>query len=276
MSAPSLELLLADLRELPALPAAVERLIASLRREDVDVGELANGVAQDQALSARVLRVANSSFYGVRQGVASIHDAIMVLGFRAVSNLVMAASVTGYFRPAGESGLDLEGFWRHSIRAALCARSLARRADLDAEAGFTAGLLHDLGRLLLATTRPAWHLQVQADCDARGVTWVEAERQTLGFDHAQIGEALSTRWHFPPEIVQAVALHHNPNPDANPTLADVTHAADALAHILAAASDSDRMDPRVRALFKLDAAAEMTILGEGDKEYEAYCAMLSV
>lgn len=188
MTAPSLDDLLAEIRQLPSLPAIVNRLIESLDNEALGVDELAQGIAMDQALAARALRVANSPFYGVQHEVATIHDAILVLGFRAVSSLVMAASVTRYFTPQADSNFDLTRFWHHCIATALAGRGLAKATGLKPESGFTAGLLHDIGRLLLVTTRPRHYALVVACQSERDCLMHEAERQMLGFDHAQAGE----------------------------------------------------------------------------------------
>ena len=279
MAALTLDEVLADISQLPSLPAVVDELIHALGDEDISIDQLAEGIAKDQALAARALRVANSPFYGVQNKVASIHDAIVVLGFRAVNSLVMAASVTGYFAPGGESAFDLSGFWRHSIGTALCARGLAHRASLDAEGGFTAGLLHDIGRLLLVTTHPRQYAEVMAWRDEQDCPLPEAEWRILGFDHAQVGEMLAQRWHFPPDIVRSVALHHAPVPASECSLADVTHVADVLAHALDLTGASQAMvpplDPEAWYRLHLDGPFLKTLLTKVEREHESYCMLLS-
>lgn len=206
----TLEEVLADIRQLPSLPAVVGELIRTLDNESAGIDQLAEGIAKDQSLAARALRVANSPFYGIQHKVSSIHDAIVILGFRAVGSLVMAASVTGYFTPPKGVPFDLGHFWRHGLGTALCARALARHAGLDTEAGFSAGLLHDIGVLMLLTTRPEHYARVLAHREEQDCHVPEAELAMLGFDHAQAGEALTSRWRFPADIVRAVALHHKP------------------------------------------------------------------
>lgn len=240
---------MAEMRELPSLPAAVDPLISALRNDAVSTDHLAHDIGMDPALAARVLRVANSPFYGVQKKVASIHVAIVVLGLNAVGSLVMAASVTGYFKPTTDSGLDLSHFWRHSIGVALSARALARGTRRGPEVCFTAGLLHDSGRLLLASLRPLLYQQVMAWRNEQDCLISAAESHVLGFDHAELGAALAERWRFPAEIVDAVANHHHPAGNAHATLVDVVHAADAIAHALDLAGEPDELVP------PLDAAA---------------------
>jgi putative nucleotidyltransferase with HDIG domain len=286
MTPPSLEEVLADIRQLPSLPAVVGELLRVLNHESTGVDQLADGIAKDQALAACVLRVANSPFFGVQYKVASIHNAIVVLGFRAVGSLVMAATVTGFFTPPREVSFDLSQFWRHSIGTALCARVLARHVGLDPEIGFAAGLLHDIGVLMLLTTRPTHYAAVLAYREAHDCHLVEAERAVLGFDHGVAGEALAVRWRFPAEIVGAVALHHLPSAGDHPpafqdkaTLADVVHLANILAHALDLGAAPQALvppvDPDVWRRIGLSGESLKPLLAAVEREHEGYCALLA-
>lgn len=279
----TLEAVLADIRQLPSLPAVVGELIRTLDNESAGIDQLAEGIARDQSLAARALRVANSSFYGIQHKVSSIHDAIVILGFRAVGSLVMAASVTGYFTPPQGVPFDLGHFWRHGLGTALCARALARHAGLDTEAGFSAGLLHDIGVLMLLTTRPEHYARVLAHRKEHDCHVPEAERAILGFDHAQAGAALASRWRFPADIVRAVALHHAPEgrPEnaATASLCDVVHVANILAHALDLAGAPQVLVPALSAAawhrLGLDAAMLKRMLPGIEQEHESYCALLA-
>ena len=283
MTPPSLEEVLADIQQLPSLPAVVGELIRTLDNEAAGVDQLAEGIAKDQSLAARALRVANSSFYGIPHKVASIHDAIVILGFRAVGSLVTAASVTSYFKPPPHVAFDPTRFWRHGIGAALCARALAREVGLDAEAAFTAGLLHDIGVLMLLTSRPEHYAEVFALRQERDCSLLEAEQALLGFDHAAAGAALATRWRFPDAVARAVALHHAPESGvdgaAAPTLADVAHVANILAHALDLAGDPDALVPPLDAAawrrLGLDERRLRALLPAIEREHEGYCALLA-
>lgn len=275
----TLEEILEEIRELPALPDVVTELIQTLNNESASINALADGIAKDQALAARALRVANSPFYGVQQKVATIHDAIVVLGFRAVGSLVTAASITGYFTPSAGGGFDLYRFWRHSIGVALCARALARHVGQNPEAAFTAGLMHDIGRLLLVTIRPQVYEQILAYRDAQDCLLHQAEQHILGFDHARAGEALALRWRFPPQIVQTVARHHQPEPGRACSLADVVHVADILAHALDLAGEANALVPplgqEVWQRLGLGWAPLKRLLAEVEDEHVSFCALLN-
>ena len=149
------EMLMSTVRELPALPAVVLELIDLLGREGVAAEQLVAKISHDQALTAKTLRLANSSFYGMPRKVSRVSDAISVLGLRTVRTVVTAAAVTGSFAPPRCEGFDFVAFWRHAIGTAVCARLLATGMKVDPEAAFTAGLLHDLGHLVLAAVSPS-------------------------------------------------------------------------------------------------------------------------
>lgn len=138
---------------LPSLPAVVLELIASLDDDDDDADSdvLAGKIALDQALSAKALRLANSPFYGLRREVMSVRDAVAVLGFRTLRNLATTAALVDAFGRNGNPSFGFLAFWRHSVGTALCARSLVSHLGMRADVAYTAGLVHDIGRLVLAT-----------------------------------------------------------------------------------------------------------------------------
>lgn len=267
-----------NLHRLPSLPNIVSELIIALNQEGVSIGALAQGIEKDQALSARALRVANSPFYGLRQPIASINDAIVVLGFRAVSSLVMTAALTDLFKMPYMSWFDQATFWRHSLGTAVCARKLARIAGLEPETGFTAGLLHDIGRLLLVMTSPKQYEAANAYRNEEDCSLTEAERHVLGITHAEAGEALAKHWHFAPVIRDAVACHHAPPPAGKATITDLTHVSNILAHALdierAPRSRVDTIDPDAWARLNLDWSKLRGLLPEIEHEFESYDSLL--
>lgn len=230
-------------RELPALPAALAQLLSALEDPAPDIERLTRLMALDQALSVKALRLANSSFYGLPRQVHSIGDAVQLLGLRSIRNIVLAAGLVSALTPHHAGPLDLTGFWRHATATALCAEALALRLELDVGAAFTLGLLHDIGRLVLASGFPAPYQQVlsyqaQQDCPA-----LQAERAVLGTDHAHVGALMAERWNFAPQLIDAIALHHQP-PEQGPALAvDLVHLADNIAHALDLAGLTHEMVP---------------------------------
>jgi putative nucleotidyltransferase with HDIG domain len=279
MSRISVSEAIAQLHDLPVLPVVVSELVASFAQADVSVGELAGKVAQDQALAAKTLRLANSSFYGLQSKVRTISQAIAVLGFDSVRALVTAAGVIGSFPATSAAGFDVQGFWRHAIGTALCARSLARQLRVNAEFAFVAGLLHDIGRLVLVTRFPENYAQVVAQRALADNSLVEAERSSLGFDHAQVGRLLAQHWKFPELIVRAIANHHAPMRDDYGDIPAVVHVANVIAHGLDLAQDPDEQVPLLSQgawdSLRLDEAALFAVFGAVEAEFEEACQILA-
>lgn len=217
------------IRDLPPLPSIVLDLISSFEREDVDVGLLAEQISRDPALSARMLRLANSSFYGLQSKVGTVSQAIVVLGFNSARALAVAGNVIETFEDAKAGDIDVGEFWRHSIATALCARGLARHAGLAQDHAFIAGLLHDVGRLVLASGFPVHYARVVDFCAREGTTLSEAELRVLGVDHQSVGQLVSEAWNFPLAIQGAISRHHGP---ACAELANLIRAANAVVQAL--------------------------------------------
>jgi len=239
----SREQVVARLKQLPSLPSAVTELLASFGNEEVDIDQIAHQIARDQGLTARVLRVANSSFYGLQSKVGTIHEAVVVLGFRAVRSMVLAVGMTGAFRVDQCPGFDAHAYLRHGVGVALAARSLAPLTGHNPELAFTAGLLHDIGQLVLASNFSKQFAEVLAYRKKHDCLMVVAERDLLGMDHAVVGGLLSEAWRFPEALHAAVAEHHAPAAATAASLADLIHVADVTAHALGLSGASDEMVP---------------------------------
>jgi putative nucleotidyltransferase with HDIG domain len=218
-------------QKLPSLPSVVLEILESFDNERMDVSTLAGKIANDQALVARVMRVANSAFFGLSGQVGTIFEAISVLGFNNLRGLVTAAAIINA-SPKNLGEFDLVVFWRHGICTAACAKVLAKRLGLNPEIAFTAGVLHDIGKLIIVMEYPAAAKVVAVD-EASDESFLEAERSLIGYDHAALGGELAQRWKFPQAIRDAIRLHHSP-PDASgrSNLSDVVYIANLFAHAL--------------------------------------------
>lgn len=239
MSTLTLEKVMADFGRLPASPSVTMELLVYLQRDVIDAAHLSHLICRDQTLAAKALRIANSSFYGLQCQVVTIHDAMVVLGLRAVHTLVTTAAIAARLKTIQSPGKDQHGFWLHSVGTALCAQALSHKVNSgktgniwNSEKAFTAGLLHDIGSLVLAARFPEHYAEVLAYRDAHDCLVIEAEHAVLGFDHAQVGGALALNWKFAVEIVEAVTWHHAPEEQPASSLAGLTHLADIMAHVL--------------------------------------------
>jgi len=222
--------LVRQVRNLPALPASVTRVIQLTDDPKAGLSDVARALASDQGLAARVLKLANSAFYGSSRRIGTVSEAVVILGMRTIRNLTMATScqemlereVQGYFLPRGV-------LWRHSLAVAAAAQNLAQRAHFrGVEEAFVAGLLHDVGKVIMSAYLKAEFAQVLTRVAKGDVTFSDAEQEVLGFDHAEAGARLLERWNLPASLVSAVRHHHAPQAAATSPLNALVHVADTI------------------------------------------------
>jgi putative nucleotidyltransferase with HDIG domain len=236
-----------QINALPVLPQAAMDALAALRDDRLDAEQCAEPIAHDPALTARLLRIANSAFYGVSGRVSCVSDAVHMLGRRTVGNAVTAATVIGQFRPVDVPGFAFAEFWRHAIGVAIAARALARQTQQDEDVAFTAGLLHDIGRLALATCFPHELAQALSYVAEADISFNEAEHERLGVDHADLGAMIATHWRLPDVVAQTIYSHHRPTAaaDGGFALAHIVHLADAITHALDLSGAENEMVPEL-------------------------------
>lgn len=278
MSALTLDQVMDSVQDLPSLPAVVMELLGSIEQDDVDISVLAKKVSYDQALTAKTLRLANSSSFGLQVKVTTIQQAITFLGFQTTRNLITAAAVTGCFSGGRCPGFDDKAFWRHSIAVAACARALARRMRFNQDYAFTAGLLHDIGRLVLVTAAPQAYAEVVEWRLRHDGGWQDAERAVLGVDHVEAGVALAGHWNFSDTMRQAIAFHHAPDTPGAGFLAAIVHVANAIVHALDIAGEENERVPRVASVawdaMGLNEEAYLHLFRETEVQFEEMSAVL--
>lgn len=206
--------ILDKLHQLPAMPQVVQEVMASFRNENAGSNALAHKIAIDQGLSARVLRVANSSFYGLQREVGSIQDAVLVLGFDTIRSLVLSAGFVRAFAATAGGPFDRHEFWLRSFRVATYTEALASRLGEARQQAFTAGMFHDVGQLVFDTCIPEQFADILRQQKTQGGDLVEVERAVLGFDHGEIGGDMARRWNFPPGIEHAIRYWRTPERDS--------------------------------------------------------------
>jgi putative nucleotidyltransferase with HDIG domain len=219
---PAAEEMFTQAARLPQVPHVLQEVLRSLRDEDVSIAELAALVGNDQVIAAKVLRLANSAYYGAGRKVASIADAVKLIGLKSFRNLVIASILVNTFPPA--EGFDLPAFWRNSMLVANLSHILGQDLKVDREVLFSAGLMHAIGQLLIFLSFPEAARNAATAC--QGATLVEQralERQLLGMDHFEVGSELARRWDFPESIQEAIARYDAPGEDDLP--AQAVHAA---------------------------------------------------
>jgi putative nucleotidyltransferase with HDIG domain len=278
MSTLALDDVVKDLRQLPSLPAVVVDILGSFDDANADVGLLADKVARDQALTAKTLRLANSSFYGLARHVTTLHQAITVLGFNGVRTLIAAIAISGSFPKAAPGPFNLEEFWRHSVATALVAKTLARHAHLNQDFAFIAGLLHDIGSLVLATRFPEHYREVLDYRRANDCHQIEAECAVLGIEHTTVGLALADYWRFPSAMRDAIAHHHDLRDDASVDIPALVHVAEAIAHALDVNGSEDELVPPLSDTawhaLNLDGATFDAMCRHTEIEFDKACQIL--
>lgn len=226
-----LDALVRQVRDLPALPDTVVRVMQLSGNPKAGVADVARVLVSDQALAARVLKLANSAFYGANRRIATVSDAVVILGMRTTRNLVMASGcqelleseVAGYGLPRG-------ALLRHSLACASAAQALARRTKYrGTEEAFVAGLLHDIGKVVMNLYLRPQFIQVLLRAASGELSYAAAERAVFSFDHAEAGACLLERWNLPPALVSAVRSHHAPlDAPTDSPLPCLVHVADAI------------------------------------------------
>ncbi|MEY2653835.1 MAG: hypothetical protein RLZZ524_863 [Pseudomonadota bacterium] len=241
--------------QLPVLPQAVLQALALLRSDTASDIDCAERIAIDAAMAARTLRLANSAFYGVSGRVATIRDAVVLLGRRTIGTLLATAAVADTLaRSDIAGGADRQAaaqamgrFWRHALGSALAAQALASRRPPDQDVAFTTGLLHDIGQLVLGAHHASALQAVRAAAREDDADTLPIERALLGLDHAEVGAMVARHWRFPAEVVEAIGSHHAGTPgtpaEGPVTLGDLVHVADAIAHALDLAGEPDEAVP---------------------------------
>ncbi len=278
MSALALDDIVRKLEDLPSLPAVVMELLSSIDQEDADISVLAKKVSYDQALTAKTLRLANSSLYGLQVKVTTIQQAITFLGFQTTRNLITAAAVTGCFAAGQCPGFDDKAFWRHSIATAACCKVLARRVRFNQDYAFTAGLLHDIGRLVLVSSFPERYQQVMEYRNTNDTYVLDAEHAVMGADHVMAGLALAEHWNFSDTMKSAIAFHHDPDAEGAGVLAAIVHVANAIVHALDLAGDPDELVPPLSSLawssLGLNQEAYLHVFRETELQFEEITQLL--
>jgi HD-like signal output (HDOD) protein len=209
------------LARIPAFPPIVLRLLDLLARDNVEIRELVALVSSDPAFSAQILRVANSPLFGFRSQIDSLQSALVVLGLRRIRSLCMTVATSNHMKAVLHIE-ELARCWRHMLACALLTEQLARCCAFEDRA-YTAGLLHDVGRLGLLLAYPKEYAEVLRSADRNALELLDLERQELGMDHCEAGRMLAEHWGLPQDFQIVAARHHDPQGGATLDLLTLVH-----------------------------------------------------
>lgn len=210
------------LARIPAFPPIVLRLLDLLARDDVEIRELVALISSDPAFSAQILRVANSPLFGFRSQIDSLQSALVVLGLRRIRSLSMTVATANHMKGVLQIE-ELARCWRHMLACALLTEQLARSCSAFEDRAYTAGLLHDVGRLGLLLAYPNEYAEMLRRADRNTLELLDVERQELGMDHCEAGRALAEHWSLPPDFQIIAARHHDPQSGATVDLLTLVH-----------------------------------------------------
>jgi len=210
---------LSRIKEIPTLPEIIQEVLAAVASDESSAEDLAGILSKDQSLCSKALRIANSAFFAQNRKIFEIEDAIVILGFDSIAQLILATVMVDAFRSIRLSpSFKLYDFWKHSIGVAVTSRVIAEAVlrKPESSTAYTAGLLHDTGKLVMLSYLVDRYAPVLAKLDSAELFVHEAERSLLGFTHCDISEWLCRRWNFPQELIDPIARHHHDlPPDSN-------------------------------------------------------------
>jgi len=226
--------------QLPALPQVFLELQTAIAAPHTSATDLAAIISQDPSLTAFLLRMVNSAFYSLPVQIDTISRAVTVVGVNQLSTLAVGTSIMSLFEDVPAEVIDVVQFWKHSVCCGLIARRLCRMTRRgDPERAFVAGLLHDIGQLVLLQAAPERAAAVLAHARSREVLLYEEERTLLGFDHATLGGMLLRKWNFPFILVSAVLEHHHPRENQKEPEPALVHCAETIATALGVGSSGE-------------------------------------
>jgi HD-like signal output (HDOD) protein len=259
--------------DVPSLPKVCTRLNEAVNNPRSSTLDIADIISEDAALTARLLRLVNSSFYGFPSTIETPSQAVMIVGTTHLCDLALTTSVMRLFRGIPREFVTMDSFWRHSIACGLAARVLAaHRHEPNLERFFVAGVLHDIGRLLIYQQTPELARAAIEKSIVDSALLFDAEREALGCDHGALGGALLRAWSLSASLEESVAYHHRPTRARRyPVEAALVHVADVIAQALELGSSGDRyvppVEPEAWAVLELPVSVVGTVVEEVERQF---------
>jgi putative nucleotidyltransferase with HDIG domain len=257
---PSLDNLVNDIDELPPLPAIAMKALQMAESEDSSALGLAEIIVTDQGLTASVLKLCNSPYYGLAKKVDSVQHAIALIGLKAVRNLVVSFAAQGTLKKGTDEYLmGPGGLWEAALTSAFLAGAIAEeKARALKDVAFTAGIIHDIGKVICAKHLGSHFEEIVSLVKEKQINFNQAEKEVLGFDHQEIGGKIAEKWNFPVDLVESVRCHHHPSSASaeHQKLVGIIHISDVICLGMGAGLGVDglhySMDEKAMDLLKID------------------------
>jgi len=279
---PDPQKLIKKIDDLPTLPRTVLKITELVNDPKSSAKDLARIIADDQVLTARLLKLVNSSFYGFPQRISTVTGAIVLLGFDAIRSLLLTTSLFDLFANRNrQKKKDQERFWDHSLGCAVGAKVIGNYLRHDKiEELFVSGLLHDIGKIVEMIFLQDEFANIVAAVNKENILMTTAENKVLGFNHAEVGKLLVEKWNLPVKLVQVIAHHHQPHNAGNFALeAAIVHLADIFCRALNIGYGGDNKIPPLDKLawerLKIRFSAIDTIMATMLREYRDIASFIT-
>ncbi|MGF7057619.1 HDOD domain-containing protein [Brassicibacter mesophilus] len=223
------------INDMPMLPESIETIIRLTEDPDSTVKDLEKEILKDQSLTSQVLKLANSTHYGYSRRISTISEATVLLGFQTIKSIALTTSVnTHLLKELPGYGLKKDMLWQQSLACAIISRLISKKTKIcHPEQAYIAGLLRDIGKVILNCYVTSEFYKIIDKVNDEGSTFIEAEEEILGYNHAQVGANIARKWNFPANLVEAIEYHHSPEAAMiDHELVSIVHIADALAMML--------------------------------------------
>jgi len=240
----SLEEIINRVEDIPALPMVTTRILELTEDPKSTAADIEREILKDQGLTTRILRLANSVYYGFPRRIHTISEATVLLGFQVLRSITLAATVSKVMlKELPGYGLEKQGLWLQSQACAMISRSIAKELKYkNPDHAYVAGLLRDIGKVILSTYVSEEYENIVGIVENEGKSFLEAEKEVLGFDHAQVGAKVAEKWKLPDDLVETIAYHHEPEKaNINVFLTDIIHIADAIVMMMGISMGNDGM-----------------------------------
>lgn len=226
--------LLNDIERLPSFPDIVHKVLQMVRDSEADFQAVAKEISKDVGLTSDILRISNSAYYSPSREIRSVHEAIVILGLKAVKDIVMVSAARGILKqPITGYRIEERDMWDHSLAVASLSAKIATdfKTKTPADVAFTAGLLHDVGKVVLSQTFRKAYVQISMDFKQNpNQRFTELEKKYMGYNHSEVGAILLKKWNFPTDLVEAALYNYTPEKATiNPELTNIVHIANWIA-----------------------------------------------
>lgn len=270
------------IENIPTLPEVSARILAVTQDPSTSAEDVNRIILTDQALTAKILKLVNSAFYGFPRRIGTVTEAVVILGFGTIRNLAITASVFHTFGKRGKGKFDRAAFWKHCVGVGVVSRLLARRLGApNHEDNFIAGLLHDVGKVVLDQYLHDEFVEALARVESEQISLYEAENEVFGITHADIGGWLSEHWNMPDYLVWSIKFHHEPGKaPGDCSVVPIVHVANSVARYKEIGNGGDPLKPPIQteALQRLNFTKEHMdyVLEAVDKDLEKAAEFVAV